>query len=46
MLEMAAESNLIRLGLPARTPTMVRPGIVGHLLSRASVSVLAIPPNS
>jgi len=46
MLEMAAESNLIVLGLPARTPTMVRPGIVGHLLSRASVSVLTIPPNS
>jgi hypothetical protein len=46
MLEAAGEANLVVMGLPPRTPTLLRPGIVGHLLARAPVSVLAVPAAS
>lgn len=46
MLELAEHANLVVVGLPARSASVLRPGIVGHLLSRAPVSVLTLPPPS
>ena len=46
LIEMAGESNLLVLGMAARTPTWLLPGIVGHVLSRTTVSVLTVPAGS
>jgi Trk K+ transport system NAD-binding subunit len=43
LLEVAGNSNLVVVGLPSRAASVLRPGIVGHLLSRAPVSVLTVP---
>ncbi len=36
-------ANLIVLGLPPTRATVVTPGIVGHILDRSPISVLAVP---
>jgi Trk K+ transport system NAD-binding subunit len=36
-------ANLIVLGLPAARATVITPGIVGHILDRSPISVLAVP---
>lgn len=46
LVEMAAGANLLVMGLPARTPTWLRPGIVGHVLARTPVSILTLPAGS
>jgi len=46
LIEMAGESNLLVLGMAARTPTWLLPGIVGNVLSRTTVSVLTVPTGS
>jgi len=46
LIEMARESNLLVLGMAVRTPTWLLPGIVGHVLSRTTVSVLTVPAGS
>ena len=43
ILEVADGANLLVVGLAARSPSLLRPGFVGHLLLRASISVLAVP---
>lgn len=43
MLELAQGCNLVVVGLPTRTASILRPGIVGHLLARSPVSVLTVP---
>jgi nucleotide-binding universal stress UspA family protein len=46
LTEMAGESDLLVLAVPGRRPTLLRPGIAGHVLSRTSVSVLTVPAGS
>ncbi len=43
MLEAADGANLLVVGLAGRNPSLLRPGFVGHLLLRASTSVLTVP---
>ena len=43
ILEVADGTNLLVVGLAVRSPSLLRPGFVGHLLLRASISVLAVP---
>jgi len=43
MLEVSEGANLLVVGLTDRRPSLLRPGLVGHLLSRSPMSVLAVP---
>ena len=40
------KNPLVVLGMAVRTPTWLLPGIVGHVLSRTTVSVLTVPAGS
>lgn len=41
--DLAVESRLVVLGVPARKPSFLRLGIVGHIVQRVSSSVLLVP---
>ena len=43
ILDSLREHDLLILGIPERLPTLLTPGIAGHLLARAQVSVLLVP---
>lgn len=42
--EIAADSDLLVVGMPHRSPTVFTPGVVAHLLARTTCSMLLVPP--
>jgi trk system potassium uptake protein TrkA len=43
IVDVASGEGLIVLRMPDRLPTLLNPGIVGHLIARAGTSVLLVP---
>jgi Trk K+ transport system NAD-binding subunit len=42
--EIAADADLLVVGAPRHAPTVFSPGVVTHLLSRTTCSMLVVPP--
>ncbi len=42
--DIAADADLLVVGMPQRSPTVFTPGVVVHLLARTTCSMLVVPP--
>jgi len=43
IVEASADADLVVLGAPSRSASLLRPGIVAHVLARVGCSVLVVP---